>query len=45
MTFTFVTLTLFVTKIMKQPRTFFKNDSEKLKAMRGLVKDEYRPKI
>ena len=39
-----VTLTLFVTKVMKQPRTLFKNDTEKLKAMRELVKDEYRPK-
>ena len=39
-----VTLTLFVTKVMKQPRTLFKNDSEKLAAMRELVKEEYRPK-
>ena len=38
------TLTLFVTKVMKQPRTLFKNDSEKLATMKGLVKDEYRPK-
>ena len=37
------TLTLFVTKVMKQPRTIFKNDSERLKAMRKVVKDEDRP--
>ncbi len=37
------TITLFVTKVMKQPRTRFKNDAEKLKAMKELVKEEYRP--
>ena len=34
------TITLFVTKVMKHPRTHFKNKAQKLKAMRELVKDE-----